>query len=93
MKKLDSKGQSSDMIVSTMITLLLVGFLGIVSLTVYDSVGTSMTGSSSTAADAVIANFSDNFYDGEELASNIPLIMAAGLLIAVIIGFAMYMRG
>jgi len=87
------KGQASNNIVSAMVLIVIVGFLGIVSLTVYDSVGTSMTSTASTTeADLTIANFTSNFYDGQELVANIPIILAAGLLLTVIVGFALYMR-
>jgi len=80
-------------IVGSMIVLLLVGFVGIVSLTVYDSIDDSLTDSLSSStgdASAVVKNFSGSFYDGQQLASNVPIILAAGLLLMVIMGFAVY---
>ena len=88
------KGQAGSNIVGSMILLLMIGFLGIVSVTVYDSIDTSMVSTaSSTAAVNTVGNFSENFYDSEDLASNIPIVIAAGVLLSVIIGFALYMRG
>jgi hypothetical protein len=87
------RGQASNnAIVGGMLLILMVAVIGLVAITVYDSIddslGTDLTGAAGAARD----NFSDNFYDGTDLASNIPIVLAAGLLLTVIIGFAMYMR-
>ena len=78
---------------SGLIVLLLVGFLGIVSITVFDSIKTSVTSASATTrATQVTNNITDNFYDGMDLTSNVPIVLAAGMLLAVIIGFTLYVR-
>jgi len=90
------RGQASNQIVVGMITFLMVGFLGIVSVTIYDGINTSMaaTLSSSTSSAAVtLGNYSERVFDGYDLTSNIPIILAAGMLLAVIIGFALYVKG
>ena len=88
------KGQAGSNIVSSMVLLMLIGFLGIVSVTVYSSIDTSMSSTaSSTLATHTIGNFTENFYDGMDLTSNIPIVLAASLLLMVIVGFALYVRG
>ena len=91
--KTKNKGQAGNTIVAAMVSLLIVGFLGIVSITIYSDISSSMKTASSTSADYVIDNFSGNFYDGQDLASNIPIVLAAGLLLMVIMGFTMYLQG
>jgi hypothetical protein len=96
MELLGRKGQAENTVVATMLLLVVVGFLGVIMVTVYDSVESSLTGSiASTTSDAYYTsqNFTENYYDGMDLASNIPIVLAAGLLIAVIVGFALYVRG
>lgn len=78
--------------IAGMITLLVVAFVGITSITIYDDVETSMTAAAGTSADAINANFTANFYSGEQLAANVPIILAAGLILAVILGFAAAVR-
>ena len=89
---LGKKGQASNAIVNSMVILLIVGVVGIVGVTVYDSIqsslGSSLTGKALTTKN----NFTDNVYDGYDLASNIPIVLAAGLLLTVIIGFTLYVR-
>ena len=92
--RFDRKGQVND-IVSAMILLVILGFIGIISVTVYDSIEDSMTDalSSSTGAAAItVGNFTENVYDGYDLASNLPLILAAALLLSVIVGLAVVLR-
>jgi len=93
MSELGRKGQASNAIVNSMVILLIVGVVGIVGVTVYDSIenslGADLTGDALTTKD----NFTENVYDGYDLASNIPIVLAAGLLLTVIIGFALYVRG
>lgn len=94
--KLGNKGQAGNSIVAAMLLLVVVGFLGIIMVTVYDSVETSVTGSiASTTSDAYAtsSNFTGNYYDGMDLASNIPIVLGAGVLLSVIVGFALYVRG
>jgi len=89
------KGQAGNNIIGGMILIIIVGFLGIISLVIYDSVETSMLASiSTTTADSyyTVQNYTENFYDGEDLVSNVPIVLAAGLLLAVIVGFALYVR-
>jgi len=93
MQKLGNKGQASNAIVGAMVTLLIVAVVGIVGVTVYDSIAGSLGDGLTGAALATKNNFTANVYDGYDLASNIPIVMAAGLLLTVIIGFAMYVRG
>jgi hypothetical protein len=91
----DKKGQGMN-IIPAVILLMLVGFVGIVSITVYDSIESSLaSGLSSTTSDAYYthSNFSGEVFDGYTLASNIPIVLAAGLLIMVILGFGLYIRG
>jgi hypothetical protein len=80
-------------IIGGMVMLMIVAFLGLVSVTVYDSIAGSVVDGMS-AADATNAanNFTDNFMEGEQLASNIPIVLAAGLLLMVIMGLALYVR-
>lgn len=90
-----NKGQMNNSIVASMIILLIVGFLGIISLTVYDSIEGSLSSSLSTStgdAAQTVGNFTENFYDGQDLVSNLPIVIAAGLLISVIVGFTLYLR-
>jgi len=92
--KLGLKGQASNTIVQSMILLVIVGFLGIISVTIYENLDSSFTNTASdTAAVRAIGNFSSNFYDSEDLVSNVPIVIASGLLLTVIIGFAVYVRG
>lgn len=82
-------------IVTGLIGLLLIGFLGIISITVYSDLDDSLTAtlaSSTSDAAYTMGNFSENFYDAEDLASNIPVVLAAGLLLAVLVGLAFYVR-
>ena len=93
---LKTKGQVNNAIVSTMILLMIIGFLGIINVTIFSSIETSVSGSlssSTSSAQAALNNMSGGFYDGYDLAANIPIILAAGLLLAVIVGFAVYVRG
>jgi len=79
--------------VQSMVLLMMVGILGVMSVTVYSNLHDTFTDTASTtAADMAIGNFSENFYDGEDLVSNLPIVIAAGLLLSVIIGFAMFIR-
>lgn len=93
--RLGSKGQAAGNIAAGMILVVIVGMIGLISITVYDSVENSLEGSlsSSTGSAALtLSNFTENVYDGYDLASNVPIILAAALLLAVIVGFAIYMR-
>ncbi|GAG79400.1 unnamed protein product [marine sediment metagenome] len=93
MKLLRNKGQAGgNAIVGGMLLLLMVAVIGIITITVYDSIDNSLGNDLTGAAGAARDNFSDNFYDGTDLASNIPIVLAAGLLLTVIVGFVMYMR-
>jgi len=89
-----NKGQlGGTNLVYGMFILMIVGFLGIVSITVYDSVRAStVEGMNTASATNAAANFTANFLDGEELASNLPIVIAASLLLTVIIGFVAWMR-
>lgn len=83
----------SNNLVSGLIVLMLVGFLGIVSITIFDSIDTSTTDAGQTTrATQTRGNITDGFYNGMDLSSNIPIVLAAGMLIAVIVGFALYVR-
>lgn len=90
--KLGNKGQGSNAIVAAMILILIVAVVGIVGITVYDSIDDSLGSDLTGDALATKNNFTENVYDGYDLASNIPIILAAGLLLTVIIGFAIYVR-
>lgn len=93
MKKiLGTKGQANNAIVQGMLLLLIVAVIGIVAVTVYASIASSLGADLTGAASAAKENFSENFYDGTDLASNIPIVIAAGLLLSVIMAFALYMR-
>ena len=87
-----TKGQASNAIVNSMVVLLIVAVVGIVGVTVYDSIEDSLGADLTGDALATKDNFTENVYDGYDLASNIPVVIAAGLLLTVIIGFAMYVR-
>lgn len=76
-----------------MILVLLVGVVGLVGVTVYDSIDNSLGADLTGDALATKGNFTENVYDGYDLASNIPIVLAAGLLLTVILGFALYVRG
>lgn len=90
----DNKGQMmSNGIVTAMIVILIVAVVGIVGITVYDSIEDSLGSDLTGDALATKGNFTSNTYDGYDLASNIPIILAAGLLLSAIIGFTMYVRG
>lgn len=89
---LGKKGQASNAIVNSMVILLIVGVVGIVGVTVYDSIQSSLGASLTGKALTTKNNFTDNVYDGYDLASNIPIVLAAGLLLTVIIGFTLYVR-
>lgn len=92
----DKKGQVNSNLVSGMIFLVIIGFLGIISITVYDSVEGSMSNtlsSSTQEAAQTLNNFTETTYDGYDLVSNLPIILAASLLLAVIIGLTAYVRG
>ena len=91
--KIRNKGQARNDLVGAMILILIVGVVGLIGLTVYDSIDDSLGADLTGDALATKGNFTDNVYDGYDLASNIPIILAAGLLLTVIIGFAMYVRG
>lgn len=87
-----NKGQANNAIVGAMILILLISVVGIVGITVYDSIESSLGGDLTGDALATKGNFTENTYDGYDLASNIPIILAAGLLITVILGFALLTR-
>lgn len=92
--RVDRKGQVNN-IVSAMVLVLIVGFIGIISITIYDSIDDSMTSAlSSSTGDAAqtLGNFSGAVYDGYDLVSNVPLVLAAALLLSVIIGLAVVLR-
>jgi hypothetical protein len=91
--RLSNKGQASNAIVSSMVIILIVAVVGIVGVTVYDSIENSLGADLTGDALATKDNFTENVYDGYDLASNIPIVLAAGLLLTVIIGFALYVRG
>lgn len=91
--RLSNKGQASNAIVASMVIILVVAVVGIVGVTVYDSIENSLGADLTGDALATKANFTENVYDGYDLASNIPIVLAAGLLLTVIIGFALYVRG
>jgi hypothetical protein len=90
---MSDKGQASNAIVQSMLVLLIVAAVGIVGITVYDSIENSLGADLTGDALATKNNFTENTYDGYDLASNIPIVLAAGLLITVIVGFALYLRG
>jgi len=90
--KLGNKGQANNAIVAGMLLVLIVSVVGIVGITVYDSIENSLGSDLTGDALATKANFTENTYDGYDLASNIPIVLAAGLLLTVIIGFVAYMR-
>jgi len=90
---LKNKGQASGAIVNSMIILLIVAVVGIVGVTVYDSIEDSLGADLTGDALATKGNFTENVYDGYDLAANIPIVLAAGLLLTVIIGFTLYVRG
>lgn len=89
------KGQANSMIVASLTLLVIIGFLGLVSVTIYsnieDSVDDSLSSTTGQAAQTM-NNITAGVYDGYDLAANIPIILAAGMLLAVIIGFGMYVR-
>lgn len=90
-----NKGQADSTIIAGLMVLIIVGIVGITSITVYDSIQSSLSGSlTSTTSESAITmdNFTENVYNGYDLASNIPIVLAAGLLLAVIMGFAMLTR-
>lgn len=89
---LGKKGQANNAIIAAMILLLVVSVVGIVGITVYDSIDDSLGADLTGNALATKNNFSENTFDGYDLASNIPIILAAGLLITVILGFALLTR-
>jgi hypothetical protein len=91
--RLSNKGQASNAIVASMVIILVVAVVGIVGVTVYDSIENSLGADLTGDALATKDNFTENVYDGYDLASNIPIVLAAGLLLTVIIGFALYVRG
>lgn len=91
--RLGNKGQANNAIVAAMIIVLMVGVVGLIGVTVYDSIDNSIGSDLTGDALATKGNFTDGVYDGYDLASNIPIILAAGLLLTVIIGFGMYVRG
>jgi hypothetical protein len=90
-----NKGQAGNEIVTGMITLLMVGMMGLICILVYNNISTSVIpdlGATTSAARMTANNLSDGFFDGMDLSSNIPIVIAAGILLMVIIGFAMYVR-
>ena len=87
-----NKGQANNAIVTSMIIILIVAVVGIVGVTVYDSIEDSLGSDLTGDALATKNNFTENVYDGYDLASNIPIVLAAALLLSVIIGFALYVR-
>ena len=94
MLKLGRKGQMNNSIVSAMILVVIVGFIGVISITIYDDIDDSMVNTASTTtAKNTIGNFTDNVYDGYDLAANIPIVLAAALIITVVLGMAMVVRG
>lgn len=92
MKYIGRKGQADNTIVNSMVVLLVVGVVGIIGVTVYDSIENSLGSTLTGDALATKGNFTENVYNGYDLAANIPIVLAAGLLLTVIIGFAMFVR-
>ncbi|GAG76690.1 unnamed protein product [marine sediment metagenome] len=88
MKLFGNKGQTNNGIVNAMIVILIVAVVGIVGVTVYDSIETSLGADLTGDALTTKGNFTENVYDGYDLASNVPIVLAAGLLLMVIMGFA-----
>lgn len=73
--------------------LMVVAFIGITAVTIYSSIRDGVYDSATTAAATnAINNFSDNFYEGTDIASNIPIVVAAGLILSVIMAFTLYVR-
>ena len=70
MQILGNKGQASNAIVSSMIVLLIVAVVGIVGVTVYDSIAGSLGSDLTGTALATKNNFTENVYDGYDLAAN-----------------------
>ena len=91
--KMKNKGQASNDIVGGMVMILVIGMLGIVILTVYASIDDSLATATTTSAQQTIGNFSGSYYNGMDLAANIPIVLAAGLLLTVIVGFSVFVRG
>lgn len=92
---MDKKGQAGANILAGMILLVLIGVIGITSITVYDSVDDSLSSTlTSVSSDAgqTLGNFTDNVFEGYSLTGNVPIVLASGLLIAVILGFALVAR-
>lgn len=90
---LGNKGQANNAIVAAMILILVVSVVGIVGITVYNSIDSSLGSDLTGTSLATKNNFTNNTYEGYVLAGNIPIILAAGLLITVILGFALFTRG
>lgn len=92
---LGKKGQANSAVLAGMLLLVVIGVIGITSITIYSSIDTSLTStitSTTSAAIPTINNFSDNTYEGYSLAGNVPIVIAAGLLISIILAFAVFTR-
>jgi len=59
---------------------------------VYSNVESNITGTSS-AANASITKINANIYKGFDLGSIAPIVLAAGLIITIVIGFAGMVMG
>lgn len=82
------KGQVNNAVVGGMLLILIVAIVGLIGITVYDSIDDSLGSDLTGPALSTKKNFTENTYDGYDLVSNVPIVLAAGLLLVVILTFA-----
>jgi len=79
-------------VITGVVVLAMVGIVFGIMVMVYSNVETNITGTTD-AANASITKVSANIYKGFDLGSIAPIVLAAGLIITIVIGFAGMVMG
>jgi hypothetical protein len=79
-------------VITGVVVLAMVGIVFGIMVMVYSNVETNITGTTA-AANASIAKVNANIYKGFDLGSIAPIVLAAGLIITIVIGFAGLVMG
>ena len=84
--------QGNAGVIGAVVTLALVGIIFGIMVMVYSAIEPSIKGTSA-AANTSITTLNTNVYQGFNLGAITPIVLAAGLIITVVLGFAYNMGG
>jgi len=79
-------------VITGVVVLAMVGIVFGIMVMVYSNIESNIEGTSD-AANASITKINDNVYKGFNLGSIAPIVLAAGLIITIVIGFAGMVMG